>query len=817
MNIWLSEIWRAWRAMFRRPGYLLLATGVLALGISASVAVGVLINAVLLRPLPYPQPSRLVKLGMEKMGVAYWISPQEYQHMLPLDGVESVGLIARSPASKNIASGGEPALVPALLADHGLLPTLGVKLSLGRNFSVDEDRPHGPNVVILSHGFWLRRYGGDVHVLGQSIAVEGVPTTIIGVLPEAVDFNQADLLLPLALEPNSTDDGGNYRAVARLAPGASAKGIGSQLQVRLHAMHQQFGGPFVDYFLKQHYRADDLQTALRVNARPVLMMFLSSALALLLIAVVNLTNLVMLRTLSRGHDAAVRHALGASWWRRALPALAEGSLIGVGGIVAGCMLAALGLASLRGLIPPSWLAGSRLDMSAPLLLMGSLIGMLSVITAVALGLWRAQASLSLDELREGGRSGLSRRSGLLGRGLVVVQVALASALLCAGGLFLHALYDAAHVPLGFATRGVLTFELSPVQARYPDAAAIHLLTSQLLERLRAEPGVESATVATGLPAGDMSQNLYIGSIHTAGVSPLDIDTPQFRAVGPRFFDAFTISMREGRRFDANDRQGSERVAIVNQRLAQQMFAGHALGKTIDYTAPSAGGGAQSYSLRVVGVIGTISPFGPLGAGDNMLYVPFSQMPDGLLALYRQGNPLRFALRVHGDPDGYRAALARVVATVAPNQPVANVRSMRRIVHETSDGARLNLLLVGVFGALALLLAAAGIYAVVAVMAAAREREFGVRLALGASPARLARTVLVAGVAQVLLGLAIGLMLSLALSGVLRSVLVQINRNIVDPPVLLGVCGVLLVVGSLSCLGPALRAARVHPMRALRGE
>lgn len=817
MNIWLSEIWRAWRAGLRRPGYLLLATGVLALGIAATVAVGVLIHAVLLRPLPYPQPQQLVSLGAEKMGVAYWTSPQEYQHMLPLEGVQSIGLMDRFPVPKNIAGGGEPELVQATLASRSLLTTLGVRLPLGRNFSVDEDRPHGPKAVILSHGFWLRRYGGDAGVVGRQMSIEGVSTTIVGVLPAAVDIGQADLLLPLALAPNSTDDGMNDRAIARLVPGTRMTRLGSALQVRMRAMHASFGGPFVDYYAHQHYRADDLQAVSRVQARPVLVMFMASALALLLIALVNLANLVLLRTLARAHDAAVRHALGAPWLRRALPVLAEGLLIGLIAVVLGCGLAVLGLRSLRGMIPADWLAGSDLHVPASILWGALGVGLAGVAVAVGLGLWRVQAALSVDELREGGRSGLSRRSGLLGRVLVVAQVTLATMPLCASGLFLHALYDAAHASLGFTSRGVLTFELSPVVGRYPDAAAVRSVAQQLAERLRAVPGVQRVTMGTGLPAGDKSQNFYLGNIHAPGQSPSDHDAPQFRAVDEGFFPAFDIAMREGRSFEVADRQGGEPVAIINQALAQRMYGGDALGQMIDYTAPLPGGGGQAHSLRIVGVVDTISPFGPLGDHDGMLYVPFAQMPDSLLELYRDGNPLRFALRVRGNPQSYRLALMSAVAAVAPDQPIANMRSMQQIVHDTSDGARLNLLLVGLFAAFALLLAAVGLYAVVAMSAASREREFGVRLALGASPAGMMRLVLGGGLLQVAIGVLLGLGLAAALSGVLRAVLTQINRSAFDPAVMLTVAVVLMTVGLLSCAVPAFRAGRVQPMRALRGE
>ncbi|HKR76843.1 MAG TPA: ABC transporter permease [Rhodanobacter sp.] len=819
MTILLTEIWRAWRASLRRPGFLLLAMVVLALGVGASTTVLTLIDRVLLKPLPYQQASRLVQLGMEKFGVAYWISPQEYQHAQSLRGVQSMGLATRFPASLNIAGSGEPELVPALYADRGLLPTLGVPLSLGRNFTVQEDQPNGPKVVILSHGFWMRRYGGDPGVLGRTMSIEGEPYAIVGVLPEHVGLHQGDLLLPAALPANSTDDGPNYRAIARLAPGIHAASVGGELQVRMHAMLADSGalsGPDGAYWSRQHFRADALGTALQVQTRPVLTMFLASALLVLLLAMVNLANLLLLRTLARSHDAAVRDALGASWQRRAMPIAAEGLLVGVGGSLLGAVLAVTALIAWRGLIPPDWLDGRPLSIDASVVLTAFGLGLAGTFLAVLLGLWRGLArTTSMEELREGGRSGMAQRGSLLGRVLVTAQVAIAACLLCAAGLFLHALYDAAHAPLGFSSQGVLTFDLAPVRANYPDAASVHDLDRRLLERFRAQPGVALATVGTSLPAGDYSQNFYLGNIREPGEQPL-ANSPQFRGVEPGYFTTFDIAMREGRGFLATDGKGSERVAVINQALAQRMYGGHALGKSIEFSSPAPSDGGRPFVARIVGVIGTISPFGPLGSKDGILYVPLSQVPDGLLDVYRSGNPLRFALRVNGDPNDYRGALAAVVAQVAPNQPVANVQSMQHIVRDTTDDTRMNLLLVGVFAVLALVLAGVGMYAVMAVSVASREREFGVRLALGASPSRLAYVVLRGGLLQIAIGLIAGFALALLLSGMLSTVLMQIQRNVFDLPVVLAVCVVLATAGLLACLLPAVRAARVAPMRALRG-
>jgi putative ABC transport system permease protein len=814
----LKDIWVAWRAMFRRPGYLLLASGVLALGIGACMAVYVLIDGVLLRPLPYPQPSQLVQLGRERLGVAYTTSPKQYQQVLPLQGVQSAGLIQLWAREANIAVDGVPEIVPFIEADRGYVATLGVQPLLGRNFSTQEDMPNGAKVVLLSHGFWLRRFGGSGSVIGQDLSVEGVRYRIIGVLPEGVDLKQADLMLPLALPPNSHDDGRNYFAIARLSRGITAAAAGAEFATKVRAMYKREGGAGATDLTHESYRADDLQTALHAQAKPVLMMFLASALLVLLIVLVNLANLMLLRSMARSHDTAVREALGAPWIRRVLPMLAEGLLISVIGTGAGIALAWLGLEVLRGLIPPEWLAGSSLHIDGDAFALAPVLGVVVMLLSVCLGLWWSLSRASPEELRAGGRNGMGQRGGMLGRLLVMAQVALATTLLCAAGLFLHALYDAARAPLGFSSDGILTFELSPVQGIYADAASVQQLMQQVLDRLRMQPGVIQASVSSGLPAGDYSQNLYIGSIQVPGQDRPDIATPQIRAVDPAFFTLFQISAQQGRTFEATDVKGGEAMAVVNQRLAEQLYGGNALGKRIEIGSIHwSQTDLPAQSARIVGVVDTISPFGPLGDQDNILYLPMSQVPDGMIQFMRQLLPLRFALAVRGNPDDYRRMVSDVVAEVAPSQPIAKVLSMQSVVHETTAATRLNLLLIGLFAGLALVLAAVGMYAVMAVAVAIREREFGVRMALGATPMRLVVSVLRGGLLQVGAGLVAGFGLAFVLAGLLRAVLMQINRSAFDPPVLAVVSLTLASSGMLACLLPAWRASRVQPTRALHGE
>ena len=826
MSAWLAEIWRTWRASLRRPGFLLLAAGVLALGVGASSAVFVLVDDVLLRPLPYAAPERLVVLGAQRDGeLLSVLSPREYQHVQSIRGIAAIGLIKDDLQAVNVAGDGEPEQISAFLADRGLLPVLGVQMRLGRNFSVEEDRPGGPKAVILSEGFWRRRYGAQP-VLGRTLRVEGVARTIVGVLPASFDqFGAGDVMLPLALSPGTYDDGGDFFAIARLASANGTAAVDAQVDAAIRALFADVSGPQRNYLDKVRFGSVPLRAALHQQQRPSIMLFLASALCVLLIALVNLGNLMLLRTLSRRHDAIVRHALGAPAWRLALPACAEGLLVGAGGAIAGLGLAAIGLSLFGGYVPAEWTLGQSLHMPRAVALLALAIAVPGALAAAAFGAWRGLATASVQEaLHEGGRSA-GRRSGRLGRGLVMAQMALATCLMCGAGLFLHALYDAARTPLGFASDHILTFDLAPVHGDNPHASSRDLV-QRLLQSLHAVAGVDRVTVTNGLPAGGFEQQFNMGGVHLPGRDYLH-PSPQIRGVSGEFFAVFHIPVREGRSFDATDMAGAEPVAIVNQTLADQQYGGHAVGKEIvvnDYSGYPVGKTVADdptmhpVTARIVGVVGDTRQFGPLDSlKRGFLYLPLAQMPEHIVHVFRSYQPLRFAVRVHGDPNRYRQAIHAAVAAVAPEQPIATVSTMDDIVRATTGDTRRDMFLIGLFALVALGLAAAGMYAVMTVAVAARSREFGVRMALGAPPLGMVRLVLRGAMAQIAMGALLGVGLTLALSRVLGAVLEEIGRSVFDPYALAGVCAVLTLAGLLACLVPALRAARVPPMHALRGE
>jgi len=813
MNILLMEIWQSWRVSLRRPGFLLLASGVLALGIGASVAVFALVQNTVMRPLPVPRAERLVTLGpWWDNGHVGGISAHEYQYLGPPEGLRSLGLVHFGSAV-NIAGAGEPAQVPMIRLDRHLLPTLGLQPTLGRNFNAGEDRPGGPRAVLLGYGLWQRAYGGDAGVIGRRLEIEGRPHTIIGVLPAAFNklLGPGDVILPTALPVASRDYNHNGAvAIGRLADGVDVATVAAQADAHERAMFRDMG--MGGDWTRPRFGAERLADAFQQQTRPMLMVFLASALVVLLIALVNVANLMLLRALSRNHDAAVRGALGAPMLRLMLPALGEGLLVGACGTLLGMALAVAGLAVLQGFIPAYWLWGGSIHVGAGAWLLAAGIGLLGALLAALLGLWRSRGASTLDELRQGGRNGIGSRSGRLSRALVVAQVALAAVLLGAAGVFMHALYDASRVQLGYDQHNVLTFELAPVRGDYPDMAAVLDLSRRLEQRLRTVPGVTGAAVTTNLPTSDDNYGSFNNGMRTpAG----DEFQAQLHGIGQGFLELFAIPLREGRHFGDGDVRGGEPVAIVSQDLADRYYRGHALGQAIDVEIPN----GTPVRARIIGVVGATYQRGPLQSHQPVVYLPLAQMPAATMAVFREFESLRFALRGRGNPADWSAGVRAAVAEVAPRQPIARLRTMHSIVRATTAEARLNLMLIGVFASLALLLAVAGLYAVMAVAVAARERELGVRLALGAPPARLARLVLRGGLLQIGLGLAIGIAATLGLSHAFMSLpLMMLNGTRgFDASVVGGVCAALAMAGLLACLLPALRAARVPPMRALRGE
>ncbi|ANB16371.1 ADOP family duplicated permease [Dokdonella koreensis] len=802
LTILLTELRRSVRASTRRPGFVGLATLTLALGIGACAAVFALVEAIVLRPPPYPQPDRLVVLS-QNYGAGNWsaLSPQQYRLLGDLPGVVSVGSHF-VPKDVNVAGGGEPQLVTAWPADAGLLPTLGVNLVHGRNFTAEEDRPGGAAAVVLGHAFWQRQFNGDPAVVGRTLTIDGVATPIVGVLPAAFRLQGTpDLLLPLALPATTRDNGTNLSVIARLAEGNTVAAADGALDVRLQAHAKELG-------FGENQRPNFAATALAANmgaaAWPILSLFFACALCVLLLVTVNLSNLMLMRAVARSHDSAVRAALGASGRQIGLPALAEGLLVGALGATAGLALAAGALRLGRAWLPPEWLPTDAALFGPSVWLFAFAAGLGVAALSAAFGAWRARGAAAVHELVAGARTGPSRGSNRLGRSLVVAQAALATVLLASAALLSHSLLKLNRVDLGFDAAGVLVFRLNPSPGLYPDAAAVEDFSRRLLDRLRAEPGVRQAALTTNLPiASQLNLPVRIGE-------DTEVSSMQFRAVSPAAFATFDVPLLAGRDFDDGDRAGSEPVAIVSAAFARQYFGGDALGKSLRLEL-----GPNMPSLRIVGVTGDVRQFGPQEDVPPIVHVPLAQLSDDVLGMLRQFIPLNAAIRVDGDPAAFAERSRAALREVAPQQGLAALRLLERDVADATAGQRMNAVLIGLFAGVALLLAGVGLYSVTAVAVATRRREYGVRAALGAAPLRLMRGVVDGGLRDVGLGLVIGLAAAVGASRLLERFL--FDTGPADPLALGATVAALFVAGLLATVLPALRAARQSPMQALRSE
>lgn len=809
--IYWAETRQSWRALARKPGYLLLAVLTLALGVATTTAVFALLDQALLKPLPFPQPQQLVTLGKAVDGGHNIAAPGYYPPLRRLSALQSIGILRGFPVPANIARGDTSEVVAAISADEGFLRTLGLPMAAGRNFNAEEDRPGGPQAVILAHRFWQRYFGGDPAAVGRTLQVEGKPVQIVGVLP--ADFPWAepfDVVRNMQPDLTATNLSTNEIIVARLRPGVSVAAASAQTAEVLKGVLRS--SPYMtDDWWHQLQRdppnALPLQDSLYSSySGNTLWLFFAAAACVLLIAAINLTSLMLLRALGRSHDSAVRAALGAPWTRLSLPALAEGVLIGALGSLAGLALAWLGLRLLGGWVPLLWMRGEAAHLTGASALFALLAGGATALLAAALGIVRGRRRNLVTELAGGGRGGWSLQAGRLGRTLVIAQVAIAVVLLIGAALFTRTLQKLAEVPMGFESRSAMVFTLSPVKERYATAQDAVEQARRIVARLQQVPGIERVGVSSNPPTATQLS----WSVEVDGGPSLD---SQYRVVTPQFLEVFRIPLLAGRGIADGDVAGAENVCLVSASFAERYLHGQALGKIV--TVPDDGDNHR-LSMRVVGVVGDVRHTSPAEPPEPTVYQPLAQMSEPMWRIMRSFGALTYALRLHAGATGVdERALRAAIGEVAPQQPIADLQSMNAVVATTTGEQKLNLLLVGLFAALALLLAAVGLYAVMAVAVAARQHEFGVRAALGAPPARLRQQVLREAGMQIGIGLLLGLGVAMALSRVLQRFLFEVR--VADPLAIGAVLLVLAAAGLLAALAPARRAARVPPMQALRAE
>jgi putative ABC transport system permease protein len=805
------------RMLVKNAGLALTAIITLALGIGANTAIFSVLQAVLFKPLPYPEPERLVKVWGRFTGIGLpkdqiWFSPPEYHDFSGL--AQSFSEIGTATSSSfNMGVHGTPEQLSGAVATPSLFRALGVNAQLGRTFTEEEGQPGHNAVVLLSDGLWQRAFGGDPNVLGRTIQVNGEPKTVVGVLPPGFTypgFSGIDMWAPLAfrpsdLDPNNRGNHGN-EVVARLKPGVSLAQANAELaSIAKSIIEQNKAYPYAKYnytLLANPMLGEVVGDEMRSS----LWILMAAVCIVLLIACANVASLLLSRASARDLETTVRVTLGAGQGRLVRQHLTESILLALLGGLAGLALVPISLRAL--------LAISEKTLPRPVTATVDL-GILLFALAVALGTGilfglipalRAVRGVQFAKLKEGGRGGSMGIHGNRSlRFLVGAEAAVCLMLLAGGGLLLRSFLHVLDVDPGFRPSGVLTMQITLPSQKYPKPEQVSAFFRTALERIRALPGVQSAGFIDALPMSDNPNSGTI-AVDSQAVSP-DQTQPEAdgRAASPGYMEAMGIQLLEGRLFDAHDTSSGAPVAIVDQSLARLYWPNEsALGKRVKV------GGAQSPSpwMTVVGVVRHVHYASLEQASRVEVYWPMEQLPF-------PESQFDLAVRTTADPHSLAAAIRKEVQSLDPDQPVFHVRTMDEWLTNSVARRRLALILLAIFAGLALVLAAVGIYGTTAFSVAQQTRDIGVRRALGAQAGSVLLMVLSQGIRVVGAGIAVGILGALALTQFMKQSLFHVNAA--GPLTYLAVIAILALVAVAASALPAWRATRVEPLVALRHE
>ncbi len=804
MDTLLQDLRYAVRGLLRRPVFATMVVATIALGVGANAAIFSVVDGILIRPLPYPAADNLVSFGHQ---APQWLaSPVDFA-AYHRDIQSFSGLAAYVNQEATLTSGDRPQRVRAVRASEDFFPLLGVRPQIGRTFSDEEYTPRIAQVVVLSHAFWQRTFGGDRSIVGHTVSIEGVPRTVVGVMPPQFEFPEArtDVWMPLPrFNPDSLGDPAeNFLfMVGRMKPGATLAGTireantVAQRIMRDNAAHFDPGRPLQPRITRV---ADDLVG----GTRPYLFALLGAVGFVLLIACANVANLLLVRGEGRQKELAVRSAIGASPSRLTRQLLVESGLLAAVGGALGLGLAWGSMRLMLALAPASI---PRLDAIG----MDWRIVAFTAIVAVATGLLigvlparRAARSNAAEALKDGGRVAASYGAAREVRRLfVIAEMALAVVATSGAGMLLRSLWNLQSAKLGFEPRGVLTARVSISRTEYSDARAT-VFFDQLLQRVRSMPGVRSAGAAGWLPvvdAGGLWGYRPEGGSYPDGRWPSAV--PQQATTG--YFASMGLPLLAGRDFTDQDRLGSQLVAVVSKKFADASWPGeNAIGRRFQLAGDS--------FMTVVGVVGDFRSRGFADTPEPTMYFAYPQTSK---AAYGEPRAMVLTIRVDGDPLSFGPAVRNIVRSLDRNAPVSEIRTLEQVVGTSVSNRRFNTALLAAFAGLALLLAGIGTYGVISYGVSQRTFEIGMRMALGASDRSVMALVMAEGLWLALIGLAVGLAASVAIGRTIRAILVDVSA--VDPPTVAGTALLLLLVALVSCALPARRALRVNPLDALRG-
>jgi predicted permease len=813
VGLW-QDLKQAIRMLRKKPGFTFVAVATLALGIGANTAIFSVVNAVLLRPLPYPYPERLVALSENSIQAAdLSVAYPDYLDWRAQNTVFEE-MSARMPTGGVITGSGEPERVIGRHVTASFFSTLGVQPILGRGFTEAEDLPGSPPVIVISYGLWQRQFGG-IDPIGKSITYNGEPWTVVGVMPADFDFygrtninNDVFNSLGRFEDQEFMRDRNDHvvQVTARLKPGVTIDQARAELNVLSARIATANPSSNTGVGANTRSLLDDYVG----DSRQSLRILFAAVAFMLLIACANVANLMLARATSRRREIAVRLALGASRWRIARQLMTEGLVLAIIGGASGMLLATWGVNLLTKLNTGDW---SRIEeVSIDGRVMGFTFFTI-VIVGILSGLFPAlqNSRLGLNEaLKEGDRGSGASSGGRLRRTLVAAEVALALMLLVGAGLTIRSFDRLTSVDPGFDPQNVLTFRIRLPDGKYKEAAQTFGFLGEAMSRVSVLPGVNHVAVATGFPLGRAFDNGYLVE---GQPEPMPGLGPQAlrEDVSEDYHNALGIPLVEGRMFNAQDTEKTPLVVIVDQEFASRSFpnqpAREVVGKRLRFIGDSEGW------RQIVGVVGHVKHRGLTEEGGAQIYRPWTQIPQQFKASFTRANDM--IVKTSVDPLGLIGAIKHQIRLIDKDQPIAQIQTLDDKLNDSVAPQRLTLLLLSIFAVIALSLASAGIFGVMSYAVTQRTHEIGVRMALGARQIDVLKLVVGNGMTVVLIGMVMGLAGAFATMRMMNSLLFEVTAK--DPVTFAVVTVVLAIVAFVACYIPARKATKVDPLVALRYE